>query len=167
MKTLHLNWVSFIYKMMQASEANDSESECSKTGLCITITVLVMLSRGNTWKPFKCDRGPIFQVTDLNRNLKQFRSSEIHNHPDPTARNGSLDMCQPEIWRIITSVFWSLRKTILKSLFSSNRVYTAVLFTQVSATTHSCIGYPHSFFYGINLYSFAYFKIYTSLTFIP
>ena len=40
--------------------------------------------------PFKCDRGPIFQVTNLNRNLTRFRPSEIHCQPDPTGRNGSL-----------------------------------------------------------------------------
>ena len=40
--------------------------------LCITVKVLRMLARGKTCKPFKCDRGPIFQVTNLNRNLTQF-----------------------------------------------------------------------------------------------
>ena len=54
--------------------------------------VLRMLSRGHTWKPFKCDRGPIFQVANLNRNLTQFRPSDIHYQQDPTAQNGSLDM---------------------------------------------------------------------------
>ena len=54
--------------------------------------VLLMLSRGNTRKSFKCDRGPIFQVANLNRNLTQFRPSEIHYQPDPAARSGSLDM---------------------------------------------------------------------------
>ena len=49
-----------------------------------------MLSRRNTCKPFKCDRGPIYQVTNLNRNLRQLRPSEIHCQPDPTERNGSL-----------------------------------------------------------------------------
>ena len=39
---------------------------------------------------FKCDRGPIFQATNLNRNLTQFRPSEIHCQPDPTERNCSL-----------------------------------------------------------------------------
>ena len=39
---------------------------------------------------FKCDRGPVFQVTNLNRNLTQFRPSEIHCIPDPTERNCSL-----------------------------------------------------------------------------
>ena len=39
---------------------------------------------------FKCDRGPIFQVTNLNRNLTKFRPSEIHCQPDPTERNCSL-----------------------------------------------------------------------------
>ena len=38
----------------------------------------------------QCDRGPTFQVTNLNRNLTQFRPSEIHCQPDPTERNGSL-----------------------------------------------------------------------------
>ena len=33
---------------------------------------------------FKCDRGPTFQVTNLNRNPTQFRRSEIHCQPDPT-----------------------------------------------------------------------------------
>ena len=39
---------------------------------------------------FKCDRGPIFQVTNLNRNLVQFRPSEFNCQPDPTERNCSL-----------------------------------------------------------------------------
>ena len=63
----------YIYKMMQASKANESVSEYSKTGLCIKVKVLRMLSRGNTQKSFKCDRGPIFQVANLNRNLTWFR----------------------------------------------------------------------------------------------
>ena len=29
-------------------------------------------------QPFKCDRGPFFQVANLNGNLTQFRPSEIH-----------------------------------------------------------------------------------------
>ena len=33
-----------------------------------------------------------FQVTNLNRNLTQFRPSETQCQPDPTERNGSLDM---------------------------------------------------------------------------
>ena len=56
-----------------------------KVLLCITVKVLRMLSRGNTRKPFKCDSGPISQVTNLNRNLTQFRPSEINYQPDPTA----------------------------------------------------------------------------------
>ena len=56
-----------------------------------------MLSRGNTLETFECDRGPIFQVANLNRNLTQFRPSEIHYLRDPTARNGSLDMLQPKL----------------------------------------------------------------------
>ena len=56
-----------------------------------------MLSRGNTWKPFKCDRGLFFQVANLNGNLTQFRPSEIRYLRDPIARNGSLDMGHPEI----------------------------------------------------------------------
>ena len=90
--------------------------EESKTGLYITVKVLRMLSRGNTWKPFKCDRGPIFQVTDLNWNLAQFRPSEIHYQPDPIERNGSLDMWQPEMWRTYHKcVLIVNRKAILKS----------------------------------------------------
>ena len=38
-ETLHLNCLPFIYKMMQASKANESLSECSKTGLCIKLKV--------------------------------------------------------------------------------------------------------------------------------
>ena len=78
--------------MMQASKANESVSGYSKTGLCIKVNVLRMLSRGNTQKSFKCDRGPIFQVANLNRNLTWFRPSEIQYQPDLTARNCSLDM---------------------------------------------------------------------------
>ena len=43
-------------------------------------------------QPFKCDRGPIFQVANLNRNLTQLRPSEIQYLRDPPARNGSLDI---------------------------------------------------------------------------
>ena len=56
-----------------------------------------MLSRGNALKPFKCDKGPFFQVANLNGNLAQFRPSDIHYLQDPTARNASLDMGQPEM----------------------------------------------------------------------
>ena len=76
-KTLHLNCVSFLTKQMQASKGNESVSECSTTGSCITVKILRMLSHGNTWKTFKCDGGPIFQVTNLNRNLSQIRPAEI------------------------------------------------------------------------------------------
>ena len=89
-KTLHLNCLPFICKMTQASKANESVTECSKTGLCIKYKSLRILSRGNTWKSFKCDRVPLFQVTKLDRNLTQFRTSEIHCHSDPTEGNGSL-----------------------------------------------------------------------------
>ena len=34
--------------MMQASKANETVSECSKTELCTTVKVLQMLSRGIT-----------------------------------------------------------------------------------------------------------------------
>ena len=36
---------------------------------------------------FKCDRGRIFQVINLNRNLTQFRPSEIYCQPDRTGQN--------------------------------------------------------------------------------
>ena len=98
-KTLHLNCLQFIYTMMQASKTNESASDFSKTGLCITVKVVRTLSRGNTWKSFKCDRGPIFQVANLNRNLTKLKPSEIRYQPDLTARDGSLDMWQPEMWR--------------------------------------------------------------------
>ena len=42
-------------------------------------------------KPFKCNRVQFFGY-NLNRNLTQFRPSEIHYQPDMTARNGSLDI---------------------------------------------------------------------------
>ena len=76
---------------MQASKVNENVSEYSKTWLCITVESLRMLSRGNTQKSFKCDRGPLFQVAKLNRNLGRF-GPEIHYQLDPNARNGSLDM---------------------------------------------------------------------------
>ena len=44
-----------------------------------------------------CDRGPFFQVANLNGYLTQFRPSEIHYLRDPTARNSSLDMGKPEM----------------------------------------------------------------------
>ena len=91
MKTLHLNCLLFISKIIQESKANESVSEYSKTGLCITVKVLRMSSRGNTQKSCKCDMGLIFQVANLNRNLTRFRPSEIQYQPDLTARNGSLD----------------------------------------------------------------------------
>ena len=50
-----------------------------------------------TQESFKCDRGLFFQVANLNGNLTQFRPSRIHYLRDPTARNGSLDMGQPEM----------------------------------------------------------------------
>ena len=43
-----------------------------------------------TRKHIKCDRGLTFQVTNLYRNLIQFRPSEIHCQLDPTGRKGSL-----------------------------------------------------------------------------
>ena len=46
------------------------------------------------------------QVANLKGNLKQFRPSEIHYLQDPTARNGNLDMRQPEnVKGLISSVF--------------------------------------------------------------
>ena len=78
--------------MTQASKADESVTKYSKTILCITVIVLQMLSRGNIQKSFKCDRGPIFQVANLNRNFTWFRPLEIHYQPDTTARNGSLDI---------------------------------------------------------------------------
>ena len=72
-KTLHLNCLLFIYKMMQASKTTESVSKYSKTEIYIYISkVLRMLSRGKTQKSFKCDRSPIFQLANLNRNLTRF-----------------------------------------------------------------------------------------------
>ena len=84
---------------MQTSTANESVSECLKIRLCITVKVLRMLPREKTWKPFKCDKGPNFQVANLNRNLTQFRPSEMHFQPSRNAQNVSLDMRQPEMSR--------------------------------------------------------------------
>ena len=38
------------------------------------------------------NRGPLFQVANLNRNLTQIMPSEIHYQRDPTVVNGSVDM---------------------------------------------------------------------------
>ena len=78
--------------------------------------VVQMLSRGKTWNPFKCDRGPVFQVTNLNRNLTQFRLSEIQYRPRPSARNATTRNV-----KVISQVcFDHLANQILKSGFSSN-----------------------------------------------
>ena len=55
---------------MQASKANENVSECSKTGLCITVKVLQMLSKERRESHLNVI-GSIFQVTNLNRNLTQ------------------------------------------------------------------------------------------------
>ena len=47
----------------------------------------------------------MFQGTNLNRNLTQFRHSEIQYKPSPTARNGSLDMQQEENDKDLSQVF--------------------------------------------------------------
>ena len=52
-----------------------------------------------TRTPLKCYRGPIFQMYNLNRNLTQFRPSEIQAEelqPSLTAQNGSLNIRQSE-----------------------------------------------------------------------
>ena len=78
-----------------------------------------MLSRGSTCKSFECDRGPFFQVANLNGNLTQFMTSDIHYLRDPTTRNGSLDMGQPEMCRTyLKCVLIVYKKAILKSGFS-------------------------------------------------
>ena len=81
---------------------------------------LRILSRGNTWKSFKCDRDPIFLVTILNRNLTQFRPSEIHYQPDSTERNGSL--------RHLTTrnVFWSFRKATFHQIGQAWNLITEI-----------------------------------------
>ena len=78
--------------MVQASKANEIVIEFSKTGLCITVKSFTDVVTRKHLKAIKCDRGPLFQVAKWNRNLTQFRPSEIHYQPDPTERNGSLDM---------------------------------------------------------------------------
>ena len=57
------------------------------------------VKREKAWKPLKCDRGPIFQVTNEQK-LTPMRHSEIQYQPSPTARNGSLEMLQTEISRV-------------------------------------------------------------------
>ena len=64
-KSDHATPELFVIYMQNAA----SQESKSKTVLCIKVKGLRMLSRGNTSKSFKCDRGPIFQVTNLNRNL--------------------------------------------------------------------------------------------------
>ena len=65
-------------------------------------------------KTFKCDRSPIFQVTNLNINLAQLRPSEIHYLPNRTAQNDSLGMWQPEYQEFIISVFDHLKSNLEK-----------------------------------------------------
>ena len=55
--------------MMKASKAIESVCEYSKTRLSITVKVLLMLSQRNTFKAFKFDRVPNFQVANLNGNI--------------------------------------------------------------------------------------------------
>ena len=78
--------IYIIYKIMQASiKQTKVYLNIQKNWLCIAVKVLRMLSRGNTQKSFICDRVPIFQVANLNRNLTRFTPSEIHYQPDSTA----------------------------------------------------------------------------------
>ena len=46
-----------------------------------------------------------FKVANLNRNLTQFRPSEIHYLRDPTAQNGSLDIDKQKCEGLISSAF--------------------------------------------------------------
>ena len=156
MKTLHLNCLPFICKIMQSRKANESVSDCPKTRLCIKIKVYgccpeetheskkegkdqesiqssPRLTQDTNWKvttsqlditnesqefspfqagdhkasinrhtqkhnkiktkmSFKCDRAPIFQITNLNRNITPFRPSEIHCQPESTSEIVVLDM---------------------------------------------------------------------------
>ena len=50
---------------MKASKAIKSVCEYSKTRLSMIVKVLLMLSKRNTFKAFKYDRGPNFQVANL------------------------------------------------------------------------------------------------------
>ena len=65
-------------------------------------------------------QGSNFSGYKLNRNLIQFRPSVIHYQPDLTARNGSLDIRQPEMSRTYHTCVLTFRKAILKRGFSSN-----------------------------------------------
>ena len=108
MKTLHLNCLSFIYKMMKASKANESVPKLSKTGLWITVKVLWMLPRENTWNA----KGVQFFWLQIWRQISHSLGLQksTTNQP-PNARNGSLDIWQPEMWKsCIKSLFWSFRK---------------------------------------------------------
>ena len=70
---------------------SDFFPECKSKSISVCFTHCFRLMA------FKCERGPFFQVANLNGNLTQFRPSEIHYLRDPTARNGSLHMGQLEM----------------------------------------------------------------------
>ena len=74
--------------MMQASKANESISECSKTGLCITVKVLRSCHEETHDSHLNVTRVQFFRQ----KSHFKFWLSEIHFQPDPTARNGSVDM---------------------------------------------------------------------------
>ena len=104
----------------QASKTNESVFECSKTGLCVKVKVLRMFSRGKTWKQFKCDRGPLFQVTNFNRNFTQFRPSTMSDctkwwSGHATARNFK-GLSQVHLYVLIVSrlkfYHWNLHRKI-------------------------------------------------------
>ena len=57
------------------------------------------VSRGNTWKSFKCDRGPIFRLhiwTEISHSLGLQKSTANQIRLNEMV---VLDMWQPELWR--------------------------------------------------------------------
>ena len=85
----------------------------------------------------ECVRGPNFQVADLNRNLTQFRLSETHFQPSQTARNGSLDMRQPEMVRSNQKCSDRLEIQVLIKKFSS-KLPSLKLITEISIGKLMC-----------------------------
>ena len=81
---------------------------------------------------FKCDRGPIIHVTNLNRNLTQFRPSNIHCKPDPTERNCCL--------RHVTTKneFWSFRKATKESGVFIKLTKLEIFITEISIGKSMC-----------------------------
>ena len=114
-KTLHLNCLLFIYKMMQASKINENVSEYSKTGLCITVKRLRMLWQGNTQSHLNVTGVQFVRLwnwTEMSHGL-DLQKSTTNQTP---LREMAVSTCENQTCEgLITSVFWSYQKAILKS----------------------------------------------------